>query len=280
MARAAEAGSLLAVHVKVDVKPEDVEAFQVGGRTRGPPPPSPSLSLPPRARCGSAVGAADPASFPFLPPSFPTQPPQAASLANATNSVQEPGIARFDAIQEQADPTKFMLVEVYSADDAPAQHKETAHYAAWRDAVAPMMATPRTNVKYKNVFPGSLEEWAVPAGLAKGEAEAGAADELLAVHVFVDVKPADVDAFAAASVANATNSVQEPGIARFDVLQEVEDPTKFCLVEVYTSPDAPAAHKETAHYAAWRDAVAPMMATPRTNTKYVNNFPTTEAGWR
>ena len=81
-------------------------------------------------------------------------------------------------------------------------------------------------------------------------------------------------------MANATNSVQEPGIARFDAIQEQADPTKFMLVEVYSADDAPAAHKETAHYAAWRDAVAPMMATPRTNTKYVNNFPATEAGWR
>ena len=89
-----------------------------------------------------------------------------------------------------------------------------------------------------------------------------------------------VKAFKEASVANASNSVKEAGVARFDVVQEKDDPTKFCLVEVYTTEDAPAKHKETAHYAAWRDAVKDMMAVPRTNTKYINFFPKTESNWR
>ena len=72
--------------------------------------------------------------------------------------------------------------------------------------------------------------------------------------------------------------MQEPGIARFDVIQQADDPTRFVLVEVYRTPEAPAAHKETAHYAAWRDTVAPMMAEPRTSVKYANVFPDDE-GW-
>ena len=76
-----------------------------------------------------------------------------------------------------------------------------------------------------------------------------------------------MEAFKEVSFNNASNSVQEEGVARFDVIQEKDEPTKFCLVEVYTSADAPAKHKETKHYAAWRDAVADMMAIPRTNTK-------------
>jgi quinol monooxygenase YgiN len=72
--------------------------------------------------------------------------------------------------------------------------------------------------------------------------------------------------------------VNEPGIARFDVLQQSDDPCRFVLVEVYRTPQAPAAHKETAHYAAWRDRVAEMMAEPRTNAKYSNVFPGDE-GW-
>jgi len=93
------------------------------------------------------------------------------------------------------------------------------------------------------------------------------------VHVFVHVNPEYVEAFKAASVENAQHSVQEPGIARFDVIQQQDDPTRFVLVEVYRSDTAPAAHKETAHYQKWRDTVAKMMAEPRSSIKYANVFP-------
>lgn len=98
------------------------------------------------------------------------------------------------------------------------------------------------------------------------------------VLVYVHVKPAYVDAFKAATLANARNSVQEPGIARFDVIQQRDDPTRFVLIEVYRSEADPAKHKETAHYQAWRDVVADMMAEPRTSTKYSDVFPD-ETGW-
>ncbi len=103
-------------------------------------------------------------------------------------------------------------------------------------------------------------------------------NSLLVVHVHVHVKPEHVDGFREATLANARESVQEPGIARFDVIQEAEDKTRFVLVEVYRTAEAPAAHKETAHYLKWRDTVAPMMAEPRTSRKYVNCFPD-DAGW-
>jgi len=101
---------------------------------------------------------------------------------------------------------------------------------------------------------------------------------LLVVHVHARVKPECVEAFKAATLENARNSVQEPGIARFDVIQQSGDPARFVLVEVYRTPQAPAQHKETAHYAAWRDTVAEMMAEPRTAVKYSNLFPADE-GW-
>lgn len=101
---------------------------------------------------------------------------------------------------------------------------------------------------------------------------------MLIVHVNVQVKPEFVEAFKAATLANASASVQEAGIARFDVLQSQDDAAHFLLVEVYRTPDAPARHKETAHYAAWRDAVAPMMAAPRSSVKYNNVFPA-DGGW-
>ena len=101
---------------------------------------------------------------------------------------------------------------------------------------------------------------------------------MLIVHVFVHVKPEFVEAFRLATSENARNSVLEPGIARFDVLQQADDPTRFVLVEVYRSVEATVQHKQTAHYAAWRDAVAEMMAEPRSSVKYGNVFPD-DAGW-
>lgn len=96
------------------------------------------------------------------------------------------------------------------------------------------------------------------------------------VLVHVHVKPEFIEAFKQASIENASNSVKEPGIARFDVIQQTDDPTRFTLVEVYKTPDAPAAHKETVHYLRWRDTVAEMMAEPRQGFKYANIFPTDE----
>jgi quinol monooxygenase YgiN len=96
---------------------------------------------------------------------------------------------------------------------------------------------------------------------------------MLIVHVDVHVKKDSVEAFKAATAENARQSVGEPGVARFDVVQQVDDPTHFLLVEAYRTAEGAAAHKETKHYAAWRDTVAPMMAESRTSVKYVNIFP-------
>jgi len=102
---------------------------------------------------------------------------------------------------------------------------------------------------------------------------------MFVVHVMVHVKQEHIEAFAQATLANARCSLQEPGVARFDVLQQADDPARFVLVEVYRRPEDAASHKETAHYAAWRDAVAPMMAEPRRSVRYTNVFPG-EEGWR
>src|SRR6516164_6424281 len=99
---------------------------------------------------------------------------------------------------------------------------------------------------------------------------------MLIVHVHVHVKPEFIEQFRLASLENARSSVQEPGIARFDVLQREDDPARFILVEVYRDAAAPGRHKETVHYAAWRDAVAEMMAEPRSSVKYSNLFPADE----
>lgn len=91
---------------------------------------------------------------------------------------------------------------------------------------------------------------------------------MLIVHVHVHVKPESIERFREASLENARNSIQESGIARFDVLQQLDDPSRFVLVEVYRTPEAAAAHKETRHYQVWRDTVADMMAKPRSSIKY------------
>lgn len=91
---------------------------------------------------------------------------------------------------------------------------------------------------------------------------------MLVVHVQVRVKPEWVAAFIPATLANARESRMEPGVVRFDAVQQQDDPTRFVLVEIYRDAAAAAAHKATAHYATWRDAVAPMMAEPRQSVKF------------
>lgn len=101
---------------------------------------------------------------------------------------------------------------------------------------------------------------------------------MLIVHVHVHVKPECVEAFKKASLVNARASVQEPGVARFDVVQQQDDAARFVLVEVYRDAEAPARHKETGHYAAWREAVAEMMVEPRYSVKFQNVYPD-DSGW-
>jgi autoinducer 2-degrading protein len=102
--------------------------------------------------------------------------------------------------------------------------------------------------------------------------------DMLIVHVHVHVKPEFVEAFKQATIENASNSVRESGIARFDVIQQADDPTRFILVEVYRSQEATVKHKETAHYARWRDAVADLLVEPRTSVKFSTVFPD-DKGW-
>jgi len=101
---------------------------------------------------------------------------------------------------------------------------------------------------------------------------------MLIVHVHVQVKADQVEAFRSATLENARHSIKEPGIARFDVIQQQDDPTRFVLVEVYRTTEDPARHKETPHYQKWRDTVADMMAQPRTSIKHANIFPD-DRGW-
>ena len=102
---------------------------------------------------------------------------------------------------------------------------------------------------------------------------------MLVVHVHVRVRPGQVEEFLAATLVNARASLAEPGVLRFDVIQDEADPAHVVLVEAYRDADASAAHKLTPHYAAWRDAVAGMMAEPRASTRFGAVFPPDGEGW-
>jgi (4S)-4-hydroxy-5-phosphonooxypentane-2,3-dione isomerase len=102
---------------------------------------------------------------------------------------------------------------------------------------------------------------------------------MMVVHVDVRVRPADLDAFLVATLANARASVEEPGVLRFDVIQDEADPVHVVLVEVYRDAEAAVAHKQTTHYATWRDTVADMMAEPRSSTRFSALFPTESDRW-
>ncbi len=102
---------------------------------------------------------------------------------------------------------------------------------------------------------------------------------MLVVHVHARVRPERVEDFLAATLVNAQASLGEPGVLRFDVIQDQADPAHAVLLEVYRDEDAAAAHKQTLHYAAWRDAVAEMMAEPRASTRFSAVFPAEDAGW-
>jgi quinol monooxygenase YgiN len=101
---------------------------------------------------------------------------------------------------------------------------------------------------------------------------------MLIVHVHVHVKPEHIEAFKLATIENAANSVKEPGIARFDVIQQADDPSRFVLLEAYCDTDATTHHKATAHYHAWAEKVADMLAEPRSRVVYANIYPA-DQGW-
>src|SRR5271156_2147605 len=102
---------------------------------------------------------------------------------------------------------------------------------------------------------------------------------MLVVHVHVRVRPGQVEDFLAATLVNAQASLAEPGVLRFDVIQDQADAEHVVLTEVYRDDDAAAAHKQTPHYAAWRDGVAEMMAEPRASTRFSAVFPAGSEGW-
>ena len=96
---------------------------------------------------------------------------------------------------------------------------------------------------------------------------------MIIVHIFIKVKPDALELFKAETLKNAKNSIKEPGILRFDFMQQEDDPLSFLLVEVYKDDSAIIKHKETSHYAEWCQSAEHMIAEPRKRIRYVNIFP-------
>jgi len=195
-----------------------------------------------------------------------------ASVKNAQNSVLEPGIGRFDLLQSMEEPEKFLLLEVYNNPEGPAAHKETEHYAKWRDEVADMMAEPRSAIKYRPIFPYP-DFWKTDGKAA--EATAADTNGFVAILVDVQVKPTfDESRFIGYTLYNCEQSlIEEEGVMRFDLLQNIEDPRNFVLLEVYKDEAAAKSHKQTPHYEVWKEEVQILMDRPRTSKKFKTLFP-------
>ena len=182
----------------------------------------------------------------------------AASSTNAlSSSTTEPDCTRFDLLRGESEGD-YLLVEVYENADAVTNHKTTAHYLKWREDVADLMRVPRRGVKYNVIAPSATDSWARSTPTAPKSI----------THVYVDCVPEKTDEFAEAATKNALASAKEPTNVRFEVLQSVDDPSQFVLIEEYETADGAVAHKETAHYLEWRERVASMMKTPRSAKKY------------
>jgi (4S)-4-hydroxy-5-phosphonooxypentane-2,3-dione isomerase len=128
----------------------------------------------------------------------------------------------------------------------------------------------------KNICESQVKAASNLAG-AKAVPWGAEAKPVIVIHVHVKVKPESIEAFKQATLENALNSIQEPGIARFDFVQQQDDESRFVLVEAYRSKEAQAAHRDTAHYLKWRDTVEPMMAEPRQRALYSALFPDEKA---
>lgn len=212
------------------------------------------------------------------------------TIGNAKNSILENGIRRFDVLSGLENPGDFLLIEAYRNLKAPDEHKLTSHYNSWREAVATQMTAPRTAIKYKPIYPPAIC-WDTDSSASNIEVDEEVKliknaftqtiqvnnkvtlPSLLTVVVEIEVKAGTEAEFIEATINNCKNSLREPGVYRFDFLQEIQSPTKFCLVEVYNTAAAPLDHKKTTHYATWAKRVESMMRLPRQASKYATVYP-------
>ena len=167
----------------------------------------------------------------------------------------EAGCYRFDIIQDRDDPNRIAFTEVYDDDSAIDDvHVKAPHMTAWRDATRDMIDGPVKVGRCRNVFPGDLADWNASRD---GVGEGFSYENLFIIHTELPVLPERVDDFIEAVKLDGVGSTQlEPGCLRFDVYQDVKDPSKLWLYEVYVNPEAFTFHTTTPHIAKWRDTVA------------------------
>lgn len=192
------------------------------------------------------------------------------TVSNARNSILELGIDRFDVLSGADKPGDFLLIEAYNSESGPNDHKLTNHYLQWRDSVAPLMTQPRSAIKYRPLYPPA-PAWATPAAastLTDNYDGASISDTLTSVYsvtltknaftqtvhigdkkkfcslftvvVDIEILPGKEAEFIEATIINCKQSLLEPGIHRFDFMQENDNSCRFCLVEAYNAADAPA----------------------------------------
>jgi len=199
-----------------------------------------------------------------------------ASLENARASVREDMNRRFDVLQSRDEQNRFVLVEVYDGAEGPVEHKGTEHYLAWRDAVAGIMNSPRKAAQWDTIYPEKVD--GLKSDVLLFERESPFLD---ITHVYVDVKPGSEEAFIKASMTYVDTTVKEERpCMRYDIFRNVDDPTKFLMIQVWRNPTETDLHRRTDNFARWRGRVADMMATPRVFKKYINHFPSVPAAWR
>jgi len=198
-----------------------------------------------------------------------------ASLANARASTKEDTNMRFDVLQSLESPKRFVLVEIYRNGKGPAEHKNTAHYLTWRETVADMMASPRQAAQYETIFPETAVGF--PGyGVIK---ESDSPTYVDITHKYVDIIPGAEQAFIEETTKMGKAASQESGCIRYDVLQNLDDPTKFLLIEIFRSDQEIVFHTRSEQCKLWKKNVKGMLAADPVEKKYVNLFPTTVAGW-
>jgi (4S)-4-hydroxy-5-phosphonooxypentane-2,3-dione isomerase len=181
-------------------------------------------------------------------------------------STREPGNVRFDILRSVDDPARFLTYMAYRDEASARAHTSTSHLLAFRREVDDWMVVPRENVRYNGLFPVDPQ----PDSDAFVAARTG---PMFVTMVHVHVKPDRVADFIERIRPNHEGSVREPGNLRFDILQSRDDPTRFVAYEAYADEAAARAHKETAHYQTWRDAVVDWMAEPRQGARYDGLYP-------
>jgi (4S)-4-hydroxy-5-phosphonooxypentane-2,3-dione isomerase len=189
-----------------------------------------------------------------------------AIRVNHEHSIREPGNVRFDSLHSVDDPARFLTYMAYRDETSAKAHTSTAHLLAFREQTAGWMVVPRENVRYTGLYPLDPEP-------GRGGLTAARTGPMFVTMVYVHVKPDHVGDFIDAIRPNHEGSVREPGNLRFDILQSIDDPTRFVAYEAYVDEAAARAHKETPHYLAWRDKAAPWMAEPRQGVRYDGIFP-------